>query len=207
MLSRLTLRLRGKTARLLHAPAPTGATPPAPPARAMTRRVASNAFAATSSHVDRRLESTAASFAAALGATFPGRPGAAATAKARDQPPHVASPSPAALEAPRAAALPPVNAVDVAPVNAGDVEAAHDRAAAADASDASRRSGPVVAEAESQRKYHFEVRGAEAKRDFDRSKVKCMCHEVSEGTTVLGSPRCSGGGLVNQYHRQNRQHS
>ena len=71
------------------------------------------------------------------------------------------------------------------PVNAGDVEAANDRAAAADASDASRRSGPVVAEAESQRKYHFEVRGAEAKRDFDRSKVKCMCHEVSEGTTVF----------------------
>ena len=177
MLSRLTLRLREKTARLLHAPAPTGATPPAPPARAMTRRVASTAFAATSSHVDRRLESTAASFAAALGATFPARPGAAATAKTRDQPPLVAWPSPAALEAPRAAAQPPVNT--------GDVEAAHDRAAAADASDASRRSGPVVAEAESQRKYHFEVRGAEAKRDFDRSKVKCMCHEVSEGTTVL----------------------
>ena len=205
MLSRLTLRLREKTARLLHAPAPTGATPPAPPARAMTRRVSSAAFAASSSHVDRRLESTAASFAAALGATFPGRPGAAATAKTRCQPPHVASPSPAALEPlPRAAAPPPVNAVDVAP-RAGDVEATHDRAAAADPSDASRRSSPV-AEAESQRKYHFEVRGAEAKRDFDRSKVKCMCHEVSEGTTVYVLVR-SGGGLVNQYHRQNRQHS
>ena len=177
MLSRLTLRLRGKTARLLHAPAPTG-RPPAPPARAMTRRVASTAFAATSSHVDRRLESTAASFAAALGATLPARPGAAATAKTRDQTPLVASPSSAPRsKLPRAAAQPPVNA--------GDVEAANDRAAAADASDASRRSGPVVAEAESQRKYHFEVRGAEAKRDFDRSKVKCMCHEVSEGTTVL----------------------
>ena len=171
----------------------------------MTRRVSSAAFAASSSHVDRRLESTAASFAAALGATFPGRPGAAATAKTRCQPPHVASPSPAALEPlPRAAAPPPVNAVDVAP-RAGDVEATHDRAAAADPSDASRRSSPV-AEAESQRKYHFEVRGAEAKRDFDRSKVKCMCHEVSEGTTVYVLVR-SGGGLVNQYHRQNRQHS
>lgn len=182
MLSRLTLRLRGKTARLLHAPAPTGATPPAPPARAMTRRVASTASSASSSHVDRRLESTAASFAAALSATFPARPGAAAAAETREPRPPVASPSPTAFEAPRAAAPPPVNAVDVAP-RAGDVEAGHDRAAAGDPSDASRRSSPV-AEAESQR-YHFEVRGAEAKRDFDRSKVKCMCHEVSEGTTVL----------------------
>lgn len=183
MLSRLTLRLRGETARLLHAPAPTGATPPAPPARPMTRRVASTASSASSSHVDRRLESTAASFAAALGATFPGRHGAAAATETREPPPPVASPSPTAFGAPRAAAPPPVNAVDVAP-RAGDVEAGHDRAAAGDPSDASRRSSPV-AEAESQRKlYHFEVRGAEAKRDFDRSKVKCMCHEVSEGTTV-----------------------
>jgi len=28
------------------------------------------------------------------------------------------------------------------------------------------------------------VRGADAKRAFDRSKIKCMCHEVSEATTA-----------------------
>ena len=39
-------------------------------------------------------------------------------------------------------------------------------------------------ELDTPRKYHFEVRGADAKRAFDRSKIKCMCHEVSEATTA-----------------------
>ena len=178
MLSRLSLRLRGRTARLLHAPAPTGATPPG---RTPAARPPGNAsillFARASTshlaHVDRRLESTSAALAAAVSAAFPG-PNAPPQRHAP-----VTSPFPSFAPPP-----PPRR-----PEKAADAPSL-ETTAGADADDR-RGATPIqsstpfdhVAELDTPRKYHFEVRGADAKRAFDRSKIKCMCHEVSEATT------------------------
>ena len=180
MLSRLSLRLRGRTARLLHAPAPTGATPPG---RTPAARPPGNAsillFARASTshlaHVDRRLESTSAALAAAVSAAFPG-PNAAP----RQRPP-LTSPFPSF--APPPPPRRPEKAADAPSLETTAVAAEHDRRGATPI----QSSTPYahVAELDTPRKYHFEVRGADAKRAFDRSKIKCMCHEVSEATTVI----------------------
>ena len=205
MLSRLSLRLRGRTARLLHAPAPTGATPPG---RTPAARPPGNAsillFARASTshlaHVDRRLESTSAALAAAVTAAFPGP-----NATPAQQRPPLTSPFPSFAPPP-----PPRR-----PEKAADAPSLETTAGAAeeDRRDATpiQSSTPYapVAELDTPRKYHFEVRGADAKRAFDRSKIKCMCHEVSEVTTAFVGqcPRQSrfGGGLAIQYHHHNRR--
>lgn len=180
MLSRLSLRLRGRTARLLHAPAPTGATPPG---RTPAARPPGNAsillFARASTshlaHVDRRLESTSAALAAAVSAAFPGP-----NATPAQQRPPVTSPFPSF--APPPPPRRPEKAADAPSLETTAVAATDDRRGATPIQ--SSTPSAHVAELDTPRKYHFEVRGADAKRAFDRSKIKCMCHEVSEATTA-----------------------
>ena len=179
MLSRLSLRLRGRTARLLHAPAPTGATPPGTtPAARLPGNASILLFARASTshlaHVDRRLESTSAALAAAVSAAFPGPNATPQRHAPRSSPfPSLAPPPP-----PRR----PEKAADAPSLETTAVADADDRRGATPI----QSSTPFAhaEELDTPRKYHFEVRGADAKRAFDRSKIKCMCHEVSEATTA-----------------------
>jgi len=52
-------------------------------------------------------------------------------------------------------------------------------ASSSSAHPASQRDDPPEPAGGEKRLYHFQVKGADAKRDIDRSMIKCMCHEVA----------------------------
>ena len=177
-----------------HGGDPPGRTPAARPPGNASILLFARASTSHLAHVDRRLESTSAALAAAVSAAFPG-PNAPPQRHAP-----VTSPFPSFAPPP-----PPRR-----PEKAADAPSL-ETTAGADADDR-RGATPIQSstpyahaeELDTPRKYHFEVRGADAKRAFDRSKIKCMCHEVSEATTAKSLSFGFGGGLAIQYHHHNR---
>lgn len=58
----------------------------------------------------------------------------------------------------------------------------------------SPRDDPTEPAGGEKRLYHFQVKGAEAKKSIDRSMIKCMCHEVAAAASeraraIFGKPR------------------
>jgi CBS domain-containing protein len=53
--------------------------------------------------------------------------------------------------------------------------------------------GADVPDAKKKRMYHFEIKGADAKKNMDRTMIKCMCHEVAAAAAeraraIFGTP-------------------